>query len=276
MIRLLLLFPLCLFSFVCGDAFRAYSDHQYDEDKPSIPPLTTPGQTIFLKGAHLSTFFANIHPHLAYPYILISHISDDSVPASHASHLDDPKLIAWFGINCDGTLHPKFHPIPIGVANAHLPHGNKSLLSAIQQNPPPKQYLAYLNFTIQSFSSERWPLFKLLSHTPFCHRTLRINYESYLRITAAAHFMISPRGLGLDTYRLWESLYLGTIPIVKSSSLDPLYAGLPILIISDWAQVTEPFLREQLLSFANRSFSFEKLSMEYWIQLINSYKGAVF
>jgi len=261
-------------AFVCGDAFRGFADHVYDEEKQDFQPaVVASGQTVFLKGAHLASFFSSIHPNIHDPYILITHISDDSVPGVYASYLDDPQLIAWFGINHDGTSHPKMHPIPIGIANAYLPNGNQILLAKIQKDLLPKQYLSYLNFTIQSFSSERWPLFKLLSHVPFCHRTLRQDYETYLRATAASKFMISPRGLGLDTYRLWESLYLGTIPVVKTSSLDPLYAGLPVLIVSDWSQVTQVFLEQAYEEFSQSTFSLEKLSMNYWTRLIDSYRN---
>ena len=260
--------------YICGDAFRSYADHIYEEEKNDFQPAAVAaGETVFLKGAHLASFFSRIHPHINHPYILITHISDDSVPGSYASYLNDPQLIAWFGINHDGTPHPKMHCIPIGIANAYLLNGNQALLSKIQQNLPPKKYLSYLNFTIQSFSPERWPLFKLLSHVPFCHRTLRQDYETYLHITASSQFMISPRGLGLDTYRLWESLYLGTIPIVKTSSLDALYEGLPILIISDWRQVTKSFLEQKYEELSQKSFSLEKLSMEYWTNLIDSFRN---
>ena len=43
-------------------------------------------------------------------------------------------------------------------------------------------------------------------------------------------FILSPPGAGFDCHRTWEALYLGAIPIVKTSSLDPLYKDLPVVI----------------------------------------------
>ncbi|KAI8801833.1 hypothetical protein BJ742DRAFT_744152 [Cladochytrium replicatum] len=43
-------------------------------------------------------------------------------------------------------------------------------------------------------------------------------------------FGISLFGNGVDCYRTWELLYLGVIPIVKSSTINFVYAGLPVLV----------------------------------------------
>jgi hypothetical protein len=54
-------------------------------------------------------------------------------------------------------------------------------------------------------------------------------------IKVASHkFVVAPRGNGWDTHRLWEALYLGCVPIVESSVLDPLYKQLPVLIVNTW------------------------------------------
>jgi hypothetical protein len=44
------------------------------------------------------------------------------------------------------------------------------------------------------------------------------------------------RGNGVDTHRLWESLYLGTVPIVGKDSWSESLAklNLPIKFIEDW------------------------------------------
>lgn len=94
-------------------------------------------------------------------------------------------------------------------------------------------------------------------------------------------FWISPRGNGIDCHRTWEALYLDVIPIVWNSSLNVLYENLPILIINDESQITEDFLREQLLSISAKKkkflenssetvYQFEKIRNAYWRRLILS------
>lgn len=44
-------------------------------------------------------------------------------------------------------------------------------------------------------------------------------------------YAVTPRGNGWDTHRVWEALFLGVIPILTHSPLDPTYEGLPILLV---------------------------------------------
>ncbi len=209
--------------FVSGDGFRAYADYVYDELDSSLQPSSVkPNSTVFVKTDYLGEFFRKIHPDIPCRYILISHNSDDPAPGGLGVYLDDEKIIAWFTQNYDGYPHPKIHPIPIGIANFCWGHGNFYTLRKVQEMHLPKEHLAYMNFTIQTFYSERWPVFRLFAQAPFCHRTMKKVFGGFLQDLAASNFSISPRGFGLDTHRLWESLYLGTVPIVKTSSLDSL------------------------------------------------------
>jgi hypothetical protein len=257
---------------VTGDAFRAFADHAFDElDDSLIPTMVMEGHAVFVKTDYLKKFFEEMHPQIPNRYILITHNSDDPIPGSFSSYLDDPKIIAWFGENAE-TKHPKLIPIPMGCANFNWPNGNQKYLKNVQEKRPPKQHLLHMGLTIQTNYNERWPIFKQLCQAPYCYRTVRKMYEGYLTDVASSAFEIAPRGIAWDTYRLWESLYIGTIPIVRTSPLDELYSGLPVLIIKDWKEVTDAFLRKKETEMSNQTYNFEKLSMEYWKNLINSYR----
>ena len=94
-------------------------------------------------------------------------------------------------------------------------------------------------------------------------------------LTLAA--LICPRGNGLDTHRVWESLYLGRTTIVASGTLDPLFKDLPVLILDDWRQIFETGSEELVINttqaFAARAlhgppFAVEKLFMMHWLCLV--------
>ena len=51
-------------------------------------------------------------------------------------------------------------------------------------------------------------------------------------------FVLCPTGTGLDTHRVYEALACGATPVVLHSTLDPLYAKLPVCILNSW---TDPF-----------------------------------
>lgn len=260
--------------YISGDLFREYSDFAYDSlDKKMNPNRVKRGDTVFVQTDLLDSFFKSIHPLISFPYILITHNSDNPAPAEYASYLDDPMIIVWFGENYDGYKHPKMHPLPMGTANFNWPNGNGDTLKKVISEKISKEHLAHMGMTIQTNYDERWPVFRQFSQAPFVYRTIKKVYEGYLRDVAASKFVIAPRGFAWDTYRLWECLYVGTIPIVRTSPLDELYEGLPVLIIQDWREVTEDFLNEKYVEFSQKTFNMEKTTMKYWIKLINSYKS---
>ena len=92
-------------------------------------------------------------------------------------------------------------------------------------------------------------------------------YQSWMKQIGYA-FVASPHGNGLDCHRTWEALCLGCIPIVKTSPLDDLYEGLPVLIVGEWRDICENLLLETIENFKNIDFNYEKLTLNYWMDKI--------
>ena len=59
---------------------------------------------------------------------------------------------------------------------------------------------------------------------------------------------------------------MGSIPVVENSINISFYKHLPILIIDDWQQVNEQFLREKLDQFQNTTP--QECYLDYWIKKI--------
>ena len=95
---------------------------------------------------------------------------------------------------------------------------------------------------------------------------------SYYGSLVGTKFVLVPSGRGRDTYRLWEALACGAIPVMLSSphKLDRAkLRGLPILWVASWAQVTRPFLEkmwERKFSGALDSYDMRRLHAPYWLQ----------
>jgi hypothetical protein len=94
-------------------------------------------------------------------------------------------------------------------------------------------------------------------------------YISWKKQTTYA-FVLSPHGNGLDCHRTWEALCLGCIPIVKTSPLDSMYDGLPVLIVDDWKDITIKLLQNTVDNYKDRPFIYEKLLLSYWMNKIHS------
>lgn len=72
--------------------------------------------------------------------------------------------------------------------------------------------------------------------------------------------------MGLDCYRTYEALLYGSWPIVKSSALDGIFDGLPVLILKDWRDLT----REKMDLF-EREWTRERLEGVEWEKLYTGY-----
>ncbi len=258
---------------ISGDTFRDHSQHVFDEEYKFRPENVKPNDIIFVKTdeKYLGLFLSKYHPEIRSPYILITHNSDCSFPGKLARYLDDPKIIAWYGQNIDGTVHPKLHPIPIGIANQCWAHGNlKIFLENISSSDGFRPFLCYLNFAPTTYPKERNLVWDLFAKKPWVSSASPKPLSFYLQDLRSSKFVFSPRGNGLDCHRTWEALLMGAIPIVRSSPLDPLYEDLPVLIIDHWEQVTEEYLLEQYAIIKQKSYKLDKLFIKYWINQIRA------
>ena len=61
----------------------------------------------------------------------------------------------------------------------------------------------------------------------------------YLRTIRESGLVACPRGRGIDTYRLWETLYMGAIPLVSglTETLRKTLSGLPFVELSSWTDL---------------------------------------
>jgi hypothetical protein len=279
----------CLFSFftveaaqrassapyISGDSFRFASDFAYDDISKELDPgQVFEGSTVFVKTDYLDEYFHSIHPKITVPYILITHNSDDPIPGPYSHMLDDKKIIAWFGQNVENYSHPKLHPIPIGVANQCWKHGDIKILEQMQKlvDLQNRNIMLYMNFSLDTNKPVREFVFKKFKKKKYCFAAPPKSFTKYLTDINRSKFVLSPRGNGLDCHRTWEALYMGAIPVVKSSAIDPLFDDLPVLIIKRWGDIKLSFLKLKHKEILSQQINKDKLYIDYWMALIHSFK----
>ena len=261
--------------FITGDTFRNFCDHVYDETTPGFNTRKVrPYDTVFVKTDHdhLGFFFSVYHSKIKCPYILVTHNSDHCIPGPYAKYLDDPKIVAWFGQNVENYSHPKLISIPIGIANKYWSHGNTdTFLKALESKDKiERTILLYMNISVSTYPNERTHVFNLFKDAPYCYVSLPKDHASYLNDLLASKFVLSPRGNGIDCHRTWEALLMGAYPIVRSSSLDPMYKDLPVVIVEDWEEITEEFLEAKYAEMILKKYDLSKVYVKYWLNLIES------
>lgn len=259
--------------YISGDAFRSIADHVFDETTQTLnPKIVQEGDVIFCKSDFIKRFFKGIHPRIQQPYILISHNSDSKAPGDFSHILQDSKLIAWFAQNVEDVIHDKLHPIPIGIENQYISKSKLFFLKDESKRSGEKKHLAYLNFSIHSDPS-RQCLIDNYSKADYITYIQKTQYPEFIKNMHHSHFTFAPRGNGWDTHRAWESLYLGSIPIVHTSASDKLFDDLPVLIVDSWDDISEEFLKEKLDEIESKEYNLNKLNFDYWQNLIFSYKN---
>lgn len=106
-----------------------------------------------------------------------------------------------------------------------------------------------------------------------CLLTERYGPREYSIIASNYKFIGAVRGNGIDTHRLWETLYRGSIPVIQNDDwakgLHEL--NLPIIEIENW---DEHEIQEIAQSPIDRGFNAEKIEAlwwPYWKKMISTY-----
>ncbi len=217
-------------------------------------------------------FLSTYHHKISAPYVFVSNQYLQPVSEECLPYLDDPKLLFWFAQN-PGILHRKLIPIPLGV-DFRFDSKRVKTLEEYRTKSFEKKYLLYMNFSLYTNIPVRSKVYELFKNQPYCYVQSKLNYESYLEDLGRSYFVLSPQGEGLDCFRTWETLYMGSIPIVESSALNPLFENLPVLIIDRFEQISEEFLKEKYEEMRHKKYRMEKLTSQYWIEKIRSAKFA--
>jgi len=268
-----------------------------------------PGATVHVKTDLLDAFVTHVLPVLRHPIVLVTGDSDASLVGRHRALLDDPRIVHWFAQNCDvPDRHPRLTRIPIGLDNpvfnkfekrlgflltmalgrtpfdpsvSRNDMGDQAALQAVRAALPapaarPLRVLCTFHQNQKivapdvSNLPDRAQAHRDLAHNPVCHFVpRRLKQRECWERHGEFAFEVSPQGNGLDCFRTWEALLLGTIPIVRHSTLDPLFQDerLPVVIVDSWTEITPENLarwRDELQPMLGARVD-EVLSLGHWI-----------
>ena len=243
-----------------------YEAFYYNGNTRELPGEVITAKTLFVNTWTLNKFFNYIFPYLKHSNVFISHNSDLGIGEEHRKYLDSDTVKAWYCQNAT-ISHPKLHALPIGLGNQQYPHGNMQLLNDVINDTEPKSFLFFKNFNIGTNISKRSQIDDITTKNNIL-MTTNLPQKEYFKAIKRSAFCISPPGNGVDCHRIWESLYLGTIPVVETHSAFNQFKHLPILFIDDWNKVTIDFLASQVGMLNQFNNPIHELTMSYWVQKI--------
>lgn len=240
------------------------------------------GDTVYICTTAIPMFVQCFLPRLQKHIVLVSGDADESIPYVHIPSciaiLKSPYILRWFAQNCL-TKHQKMVHLPIGLdyhtmsssdsdwGKKQAPIEQEHAIQLVAKNALPFHERKRKCYSTFHFALNRGDRKEAYDSIP---KEL-VMYEPSFVSRADSHihqieyaFVVSPFGGGPDCHRTWEALILGCIPIVKSSNMDPLFEGLPVLLVKSWKDVTQELLDTTIDTFKGKEYNYEKLTLNYW------------
>jgi len=233
------------------------------------------GDIIFTHTGNLDNlFFLLRNINKDFNLTLITHQSDQII--NEKMYSKKPLCIkTWFALNVDFD-DPNLIPLPLGVANEYSykknivmsSNNNKLKISTYQKD----KLTVYLNFNVTTNYLERQWIKDFFDNKKWVEiEDNPIEIEEYRKKVIDSTFVMCPPGNGTETHRMWEALFLGSIPIVKNHITYKNIQDLPVFFVDDFKEVSEDSLNKFLKSLTKKpDLNLDKLSILYWHQEIQN------
>lgn len=263
-------------------------DKTAKENKAELP-------TVYVVTTAMRRFRNDVLPYVKTPFVLVT--GDSDIPPEHVlgeknitELLENSLVKKWFAQNTDFD-HPKMVQMPIGL-DYHTLAANVSA-----NMPPGKQEEALLQVREDSdkFKDRNEVIFSdkfRMSHQSrqkiwsklekqidpnvlFIHQN-HIERTGMWKEMSKHKFIVSPRGRGPDTHRVWEVLALGSVPLVSNQPHTKLLKdhGLPHIELSDaeWGNLNSEEVKEKMRQVTEQKQDGmpEPLYLEYWVNKIRA------
>jgi len=212
--------------------------------------------------------------------ILITGNGDYPV-VDHIMQIAPKNIKKWYATNCLSN-NDILIPIPLGLENEEksirenhgIGHGEhaalkKELLNR-NKNILPNKYI-YANFRLHSnwiYRNLCKDICQKISHIDFEDNDLTL--EDFFNKILEYKMVFCPIGNGVDTHRLWETLYSNRIPItikIDNFKIYELYEKLPIVVLDKIEDLNNKNLIDHKISKLNYN-NLNMLDINYWINEI--------
>jgi hypothetical protein len=217
----------------------------------------------FCNPEFLEYFFRRLAPDR--DFVLFTHNSnvDRWVDGRFDRQLRRPELVAWFATNA-ALRHPKLVPLALGIGNPIK--CDPLLLERLRREPPPRTRLVEASFDVSTNPVERRYCIEQTGIQP----SPKLPPADYFERLASTYFCISPNGNGIDCYRTWQALYLGTVPIVTRSLLTEHHRDLPLVVLDDWSEFRSLELSPELYASIRRDWDPERLRLDRYLERVEA------
>ena len=225
------------------DEFNKKNKNFYEISKDNelvtyINPIVSlsDGDIVFSKTEFVKSLFKLLDGSALKNLTLITHQSD--IKIDNKLYSKKPKAISrWFSVNV--SIEKKdLYSIPIGFANEHYKKNiNPDIYVKKNQSTNKSNYI-YINFNPNTNFIERENILnKYKNNKDFVIATNNSEMVEYKNDLEKYKYVLCPPGNGIQTHRLWEAMYYGSIPVVKDSILYKSFKNLNIIFVDNFKNI---------------------------------------
>jgi len=260
------------YPYISGDSFKALADFVYKKELGFEYSEKTKESfgVVFCKSEDLEQFSAEL-PKKFKPKILIVGNGDRDFENSNISF---PLSVSTVLLQNSHISDNKYvWTLPLGVENIRLgKNGLPKFLTSPLDFSKKKNKVLFGPFGDTHLSRRKLVLEKE-QNDYFIYPEEFLSTKKYAKTVQGVKWVACPRGNGTDTHRLWETLYRGSIPIVKESqwSNSLRWLDMPMLIVSELKedQITKQTSKKKIVTARNPK-TIPSLWMPFWIDFINN------
>ncbi len=194
------------------------------------------GDIVFSKTEFVKSLFKLLDGSALKNLTLITHQSD--IKINNKLYSKKPKAITrWFSVNV--SIEKKdLYSIPIGFANEHYKKNINPDIYGKKNQSTKKSNHIYINFNPNTNFIEREKILKTYNdNKDFVITTNNSEMAEYRDDLEKYKYVLCPPGNGIQTHRLWEAIYFGSIPVVKDSILYKRFKKLNIIFVDNFKNI---------------------------------------
>ena len=171
--------------------------------------------------------------------------------------------------------YPNIYPIPVGIERqSYRSSGVLRDFRKVTSIFPQKRYIPFL-IAWNDNNNKKRSIYKEQFTESINALVInqRINAQALHKIMRKTLFVPCPAGNGIDTHRIWESVYLGAVPVVLKSE----FCGdenWPVLVIENWSELLK-MNREDLIQLYRKHVLTQNEAVGFGLNVLENIFGNV-
>jgi hypothetical protein len=188
--------------------------------------------------------------------------------------LDNPSLLMFVVSGHHNITHPKLVSMPLGPTDAHKCYSTAKM--AIRENK--ERGNVYRKHTLLMTAGSNWkfrPAIRECVSLNMGKEMLlpkkRLSPKSFMTKIMESLAVLCMPGLGYDSYRIWETLLMGSMPVLeRGCGMDRTFWKLPVLAVDDFASVTPALVHSAYVEalYRREEWEYRRLMKSFWKELL--------